>query len=292
MRVGVVLPHDDIGTDPEIIRSFAQTAERVGYAHLHVYDHVLGAAHEGRSRELVGRYTDATAFHEPLVLFGFVAAVTRSLELVTAILVLPQRQTALVAKQAAEVDLLSNGRLRLGVGTGWNFVEYEALNEDFGSRGWRQEEAIEVLRLLWTQPLLDYSGRRHRIDRASILPRPNRLIPIWMGGGSEPAYRRAARVADGFIFGLGHDPYQAMPILRRHVAEAGRDASTFGFDTTIWVDDEGRWLDEAAQLRDAGTTMVTISNVRRGFSPQRHIDELEGQFHAMRSRGLVGDAAP
>jgi probable F420-dependent oxidoreductase len=292
MRVGVVLPHDDIGTDPEVIRSFVQTAERVGYAHLHVYDHVLGAVHEGRSAELVGRYTDETAFHEPLVLFGFVAAVTRSLELVTAILVLPQRQTALVAKQAAEVDLLSNGRLRLGIGTGWNFVEYESLHEDFDSRGRRQEEAVEVLRLLWSQPLLDYTGRWHRIDRASILPRPNRRIPIWMGGGSEPAYRRAARIADGFIFGLGHDPYRAMPILRRYVEEAGRDPSTFGFDSTVWVDDDGRWLDEAEQLRDAGTTMITISNVRRGFSPQRHVDELEGQLDAIRSRGLVVDAAP
>ena len=289
MKLGVVFPHAEIGNDPDVIRSFAQHAERIGYRCILSYDHVLGAVHADRSPKLTGPYTEATPFHEPLVLFGFLAAVTSSIELATGVLVLPQRQTALVAKQAAEIDVLTRGRLRLGIGTGWNYVEYDALNEEFSTRGQRQEEQVEVLRLLWSQPVVDYTGTWHRIDRAGILPRPERGIPIWLGGSSDAALRRAARIADGFIFGPSHDPVETIPKLRRYLEEAGRDPSSFGFDATVSVHDEkDGWQLGAERLREAGATVLSVSNRGRGLSPQGHLDALSEQFEALESRGLCG----
>src|SRR6185503_11240568 len=184
--------------DPGALRAYAQHADGLGYTHLLAYDHVLGAdpeVHPGWS----GPYDLHTTFHEPFVLFGYLAAVS-SLELVTGILVLPQRQTALVAKQAAEIDLLTGGRFRLGVGLGWNYVEFEALGEEFANRGRRSEEQIEVLRRLWTEPVVDFEGQWHRIPAAGINPLPvQRPIPIWIGGSAEAAVRRTARIADGFF---------------------------------------------------------------------------------------------
>ena len=177
MKIGAVFPHLDIGNDPAVIRHWAQTAEGLGYSHILAYDHVIGAVHEGREPPLWGPYTEQSAFHEPFVLFGYLAACTTKVELATGIVILPQRQTVLVAKQAAEIDLLSGGRLRLGVGTGWNYVEFEALNEDFGNRGARQAEQVALLRQLWAEPVLDYSGRWHRIERAGLKPLPGRSIP-------------------------------------------------------------------------------------------------------------------
>ena len=159
MEIGAVFPQSEIGSDPAVIKDFAQAAESLGYSHLVVYDHVLGAVPE-REPRLTGPYTHETSFHEPFVLFGFLAAHTQRLGLMTGIIILPQRQTALVAKQAAEVDILSGGRLRLGIGTGWNYVEYDALNENFHNRGKRQEEQVDLLRKLWTD--LVWRQRRAR----------------------------------------------------------------------------------------------------------------------------------
>ena len=203
MHIGVVFPQVEIGLDPGAIRDYAQAVEALGYTHILTFDHVLGA-NPDRPGGWKGPYTYRHTFHEPFVLFGFLAAATRRVELVTGILILPQRQTALVAKQAAAVDVLSGGRLRLGVGVGWNAVEFEALGERFTNRGVRIEEQIEVLRALWAQDLVTIAGQWHRVTDAGLNPLPSRrAIPIWMGGESEPVVRRAARLADGCGWGSG-----------------------------------------------------------------------------------------
>src|SRR6266511_1030020 len=181
MNIGVVFPQVEIGQDPSAVRDYAQAVEAMGYTHILVFDHVLGANPE-RPGGWKGPYTYRHVFHEPFVLFGYLAAVTQRLELVTGIIILPQRQTALVAKQAAAVDVLTRGRLRLGVGIGWNHVEYEALNEDFHTRGRRVSEQITVMRKLWTEPVVNFKGSYHHLDRAGINPLPvQRPIPVWMG---------------------------------------------------------------------------------------------------------------
>src|SRR5579862_9048183 len=198
MHIGVIFPQNEIGTDPDVVRDYARTAEDQGYKHLLAYDHVLGA--DPRNRPGWTRYTHASLFHEVFVLFGYLAAITTKLELVTGVLILPQRQTALVAKQAAEIDILSRGRLRLGVGVGWNSVEYEALGQNFRDRGKRIEEQVDVLRALWTQDVITIDARWHHIVEAGINPLPvQRPIPIWMGGDAEEVLRRIARIADGWF---------------------------------------------------------------------------------------------
>jgi probable F420-dependent oxidoreductase len=195
MKVGVVFPQTEIGRDPAIIRDYAQAVEAMGYTHILAFDSVVGP-NPDRPGGWDSQYDYRHAFHEPLVLFGFLAAVTRRIELATGVLILPQRQTALVAKQAAEVDVLSGGRLRLGIGVGWNPVEFEALGEDIKNRGRRVEEQLEVMRLLWTRELVTYAGRWHRVPDAGINPLPvRRPVPVWMGGESPAVLRRAARLA-------------------------------------------------------------------------------------------------
>src|SRR4051812_2145062 len=190
VRLGVVFPQVEVGADPGGVRAFAQAAEELGYDHLLAYVHVLGADTTDRP-DWPGPYRAEDQFHEIFVLFGYLAAVAPGLELVAGVLVLPQRQTALAAKQAAEIDLLTGGRFRLGVGLGWNYVEFEALGEDFTNRGRRSEEQIEVMRRLWTEPVVDFEGTWHRIPRAGINPLPvQRPIPVWIGASAEPALRR------------------------------------------------------------------------------------------------------
>ena len=193
MRIGAVLPQYEIGADVGAVRAFAEGVQELGFDHLHAYDHVLGAERATHTH-LAGPYREEHMFHEIMVLFGFIAGVAPGLELGTGVVIAPQRQTALLAKQAAEVDVLTDGRFRLGLGIGWNDVEYEALGENFHDRGRRFEEQIEVMRLLWQQPVLTYEGRWHRITAAGLNPLPiQRPIPIWIGGSAEPALRRAAR---------------------------------------------------------------------------------------------------
>ena len=199
MQLGAIFPQTEIGVDPAGVRDFAQAAEDLGYEHLLVFDHVLGA--DASKRESWERpYSSVDTFHEPFVLFGYLGAITQKLEFVTGVLILSQRQTVLVAKQAAEVDVLTGGRLRLGIGVGWNDVEYEGLGENFGNRGRRSAEQIEVMRLLWTQEVVDFHGRYHDITHAGINPLPvQRPIPVWFGGGAPQVVRRIGRTGDGWF---------------------------------------------------------------------------------------------
>ncbi|MFW6074426.1 MAG: LLM class F420-dependent oxidoreductase, partial [Chloroflexota bacterium] len=199
MRIGVVFPQTEIGPDAGAVKAYAQAAEDLGYDHLLAYDHVLGASTKNRP-DFRGPYTSESLFHEVFVLFGFLAGLTERIEFATGILILPQRQTVLVAKQAAEVDRLSDGRLRLGIGVGWNEVEYIGLNENFRNRGKRSEEQIEVMRQLWTNEVVDFEGRWHRIPEAGIKPLPvQQPIPVWIGGYAPVTMRRIGRMADGWI---------------------------------------------------------------------------------------------
>ena len=225
MDIGVVFPQVEIGRDPAAIRDYAQAVEGLGYTHVLAFDHVLGA-NPDRQGGWKGPYTHAHAFHEPFVLFGFLAGVTRRLGLTTGVLVLPQRQTALVAKQAAAVDVLAGGRLRLGVGVGWNAVEFEALGERFTDRGKRIEEQIAVMRLLWANELVTFEGQWHRVPDAGVNPLPlRRSIPVWMGGESDVVVRRAARLADGWMPHFRPGAEAAATVSRLHglVKDAGRD---------------------------------------------------------------------
>ncbi len=282
MKIGVVFPQIDIGNDPQAIRDYAQAVEAMGYTHILAYDHVLGANRE-RYRDLTGPYGHRDAFHEPFVLFGFLAAATQRVGLATGILILPQRQTALVAKQAAAVDVLSGGRLRLGVAVGWNYVEYGALGEDFHTRGKRIEEQIEVLRALWTKELATIEGREHRIADAGVNPLPiQRPIPIWMGGHSEAAMRRAARLADGWMWSgnLRPGPEAQATLDRVHqlVTAAGRRPAAFGIEGRVTLArlTPEQWADEVAGWRKMpGVTHVGVDTMRMGLTkPDQHIDTL------------------
>ncbi len=282
MRLGVVFPQLEIGNDPMVIRDYAQTAEGLGFDHLLIYDHVLGANRKtpGRPR---GPYSHDNAFHEPLVLFGFLAGLTKTLELVTGILILPQRQTALVAKQAAEVDVLSNGRLRLGIGIGWNSVEYEALGEDFTNRGKRSEEQIEVMRAMWTNELVTFKGRWHTITDAGINPLPvQRPIPIWFGGSDDRLLRRTGQMGDGWIIaGGGNTPSEsitsAIHKVRSFAEEANRDPSEIGFEKVLGF---GRSpLNEMAgvvsEWQGTSVTHLSVNTMNSGLAtPSDHIDAI------------------
>ncbi len=279
MNIGVVFPQSEIGSDPSVIRDFAQAVEELGYTHLVAYDHVLGAVHEGREPRLTGPYTMETVFHEPFVLFGYLAGLTKTIELVTGVIILPQRQTALVAKQAAQVDVLSGGRLRLGIGTGWNWVEYDSLNENFHNRGKREEEQVEVLRKLWTEPVVDYTGKWHRIDRAGIRPLPARSIPIWFGGMDERVIERAARLGDGMfpLFQPGTDAGNAaFEKLWEYVDKYGRDRSKFGLEGQLaYGAGPDKWGTHVEGWRKAGATHVCVRTMNAGLaSPQDHIDAI------------------
>jgi probable F420-dependent oxidoreductase len=284
MRIGAVFPQMEIGNDPAVIRHWAEAVEDMGYQHVLVYDHVLGAGVDTRPN-WGARYSSDTAFHEVFVLFGYLAAVTTTLELVTGVLVLPQRQTALVAKQAAEVDVLSGGRMRLGVGVGWNDVEYEALGETFTNRGRRADEQIEVLRALWAEPTVTYSGKWHRIENAGINPRPvRRAIPVWVGGNSEAALRRAGRLGDGWLPQRGPDDVARGLVERlgEYAREAGRDPGQVGVEARLTVARSPRagWAEFAAGWRDIGATHLCVNTIGAGFgSADEHLAALRDVLH-------------
>jgi probable F420-dependent oxidoreductase len=268
MRIGAVFPQTEIGNDPAVIRAWAQAVEELGYQHVLAFDHVLGAGAD--TRPSWRGYTSDNPFHEVFVLFGYLAAVTSSVELVTGVLVLPQRQTALVAKQAAEVDVLSGGRLRLGVGVGWNPVEYEALGEPFTNRGARSEEQVEVLRTLWAQPTITYHGRWHRVDNAGINPLPvRRHIPVWFGGSAEATLRRVGRLGDGWM--PQRDPDEVaqgmVDKVRGYARQAGRAPEEIGFEARLnlaQVPESGR-ADFAAGWRALGATHLCVNTMGLGL---------------------------
>ncbi|NKC11914.1 MAG: TIGR03619 family F420-dependent LLM class oxidoreductase [Gammaproteobacteria bacterium] len=280
MKAGVVYPQTELNGDPGAVKAFAQAAEGMGYDHLVIYDHVLGADHAAREPKLWGPYTDKDPFHEPFVTFGFLAGVTATIELVTGVIVLPQRQTALVAKQAADIDLFSGERLRLGVGLGWNWVEFDALevSDYFRRRGKREEEQIALLRRLWTEPVIAHSDSDHRIDRAGILPRPKRSIPIWLGGFSKPAFERAARIGDGFLFS-GRTQADAVNVkaqMEQKLDELKRDKSAFGFEC-IQQYSRGpeRWAGDITAWRDAGGSHISVVTMGAGLtSVDEHIEAI------------------
>jgi probable F420-dependent oxidoreductase len=279
MQTGIVFPQTEIGDDPGAIQAYAQAVEDLGYAHLVAYDHVLGADTTSRP-DWRGPYTSQTMFHEPFVLFGYLAAITTKLELVTGIVILPQRQTALVAKQAAQVDVLSGGRLRLGIGIGWNEVEYEALGENFHNRGRRSEEQVDVLRALWTQDVVTFEGRWHHINAAGINPLPvQRPIPLWFGGGrSEPVLRRIARMGDGWFPQMRPDDAGAAELekFRTFAREAGRDPATLGVEGRAGARDGIEAAVQTAEAwRELGATHFALNTMSSGFTTvEQHIGAL------------------
>lgn len=279
MKIGVVYPQTEFGSDPAAIRDYAQTVESLGYTHVLAYDHVLGA-NPNRPGGWQGPYTFETPFQEPFVLFAYMAAVTTALEFATGIIILPQRQTALVAKQAATLDVLSGGRLRLGIGLGWNEVEYMALNQDFHTRGRRMDEQIEVLLKLWTEPLVDFHGRYHTIPDAGINPLPvQQPIPLWFGGHAEPVMRRVARWGAGWMpnYRSAPDAQATLAVLDRCLAAEGRSRSDLGIEARLSYG-KGK-LDEWERTIDGwraeGATHLTINTMGCGFStPAQHVQAL------------------
>ena len=273
MQIGVVFPQTELGADAGAVRAYAERVGQLGYAHILVYDHVVGAdpaVHEGWK----GPYNVHTTFHEPMVLFGYLAALT-SLELVTGIIILPQRQTVLAAKQAAEVDLLTRGRFRFGVGLGWNAVEYEALGTNFSNRGRRLDEQVVLLRRLWTEQTVTFEGTYERITGAGLTPLPiQRPIPIWFGAASPPAYRRAGRLSDGWFPQVPPGPKldDAREDVERAARDAGRDPATIGMEGRVSWGEGGveKLLRQLGRWRDAGATHVAINTMGAGL---RSVDD-------------------
>ena len=291
MRIGVVFPTLEMA-DPSAIRDFAQAAEDLDYAHLSAWEHVVGLDLTDRP-DWVGPPT-LQPIHEPLVLFGYVAAVTHRLELVTEVLALPQRQTVLVAKQAAEVDVLSGGRLRLGVGLGWVEPEFRALGAAFTDRGRRVEEQIAVLRALFTQEVVTFSGRWHQLEAVGIAPLPiQRPIPIWLGGQADAALRRVAALGEGWMPMLGPEEARREGCISRlhgYAKERGRDPAGIGIDPILSLTRGGpvpegtaslrtpeEWLGDLAAWRSLGATHLSINTMGAGFSVQEHLDAI-GRF--------------
>ena len=262
MQLGASLPVGDIGTGPTVLRDYAQAAEGLGYDYLVAPDHVLGANpaadHGGRR---IG--TSATAYHDPFVLFGFLAGITQKIGFAAGVLILAQRQAALVAKQAASLDALCEGRFRLGIGVGWNEIEFQGLGADFHTRGKRSEEQVRYMQALWAEPHVKFAGEFHQLDDGGINPRPKSgKVPIWFGGHAEATFRRAARYGDGFMplrYPPGDEALAAFEKLRRLTREAGRDPAEVGLE--VWVSpgagSDEDWRREIAFWKRAGVTHVT-----------------------------------
>ncbi len=279
MRIGLVFPQTELGGDPGAVRAYGERVEELGFTHVLAYDHVVGAdpaVHQGWS----GPYDIDTTFREPLVMFGYLAAVTTTLELVTGVIILPQRQTVLVAKQAAEVDLLSGGRLRFGIGLGWNAVEYEALGEQFTNRGKRSEEQLELLRLLWTQRSVTFDGRYHQLTGAGIAPLPvQRPIPLWIGAAAARGYARAGRLADGWFPMMAPGPAldKAKAVVGAAARDAGRDPSQIGMEGRVsWQRDDDRVAAEISGWADRGATHLSVNTMGAGLrTVDDHLSVLE-----------------
>jgi len=270
MQFGVVFPQTEIGDDPIAVRDYAQTAEGLGFDYLLTFDHVVGANPDRPGGWANRPYDYNSMFHEPFVLFGYLAGLTERIRFMTGIVISPQRQTVLLAKQAAAVDVLSGGRLTLGIGVGWNEVEYTALNENFHNRGRRQAEQVEVLRALWTQRLVTFNGKYHTISDAGIHPLPvQRPIPIWFGGGSDASFRRMARLGDGWMTNTGNIDQLAgeLATLRAYIADAGRNPADFGVDFRISLrrDPEAEWPVIIERLAALGVSHVSINTMNCGL---------------------------
>jgi len=273
MKIGVVFPQTEIGSDPAAAAAYATTAESLGYSHLLAYDHVLGANTASRP-DWQGPYTMNSMFQEPLVLFSYLAGLTKSIELVTGVIILPQRQTVLVAKQAACVDVLSGGRLRLGVGTGWNEIEYEALGENFKNRGRRSEEQIDLLRRLWKDEAISFDGEWHKVTDAGLNPLPaKRHIPIWLGGLAPAVIDRVGRIADGWFPFVNKNLASQIKQVHEVAKTAGRDPADIGIECIVPV---GSDVDFLKSLQDQGVTQFALVTMNIGLKdPQAHIDAIK-----------------
>lgn len=272
MRIGVVFPQTELGSDPAVLRAYAQRVEELGFTHILAYDHVVGAdttVHQG----FQGPCDIDSTFHEPFVMLGYLAAVT-TLELVTGVIILPQRQSVLVAKQAAEVDLLTGGRFRLGVGLGWNAVEYEALGETFTNRGRRSEEQVELMRKLWTQRSVTFDGKYHTVTGAGLAPLPTqRPIPVWFGAASDRAYERAGRLGDGWFPMMAPGPGldYALEQVNRAAELAGRDPESLGMEGRVsWTDDRDTLAADIAAWKAAGASHLSVNTMKAGLA---HVDD-------------------
>jgi probable F420-dependent oxidoreductase len=286
MQTGVIFPQTEIGPDPAGVRAYAQAVQDIGFQHLEVFDHVLGADPAGHPG-FEGPYNVNSQFHEPFVVFGYLAAVAPKLELVTSVIILPQRQAALVAKQAAAVDVLTGGKLRLGVGIGWNAVEYEALDMDFRNRGRRFEEQIELMRRLWTERSVTFEGKYHRVTAAGINPLPvQRPIPVWIGASAEPAIKRAAELGDGYFpqRPLAGGWPATFEKIHGWLRAAGREPSTFGIDARVQagVGTPDEWRQQAEQWRKLGATHLSINTMNGGLrGPDAHVERLREALQAV-----------
>jgi probable F420-dependent oxidoreductase len=290
MRIGVVFPQTEIGADRGAVRAYAQRVEELGFAHVLAYDHVLGAdpaVHQGWN----GPYDVDTTFHEPMVMFGYLAGLT-SLELVTGIIILPQRQTALVAKQAAEVDLLTGGHFRLGVGLGWNAVEYEALGKSFTDRGKRISEQVALLRRLWTEESVTFSGSYETVTGAGLRPLPvQRPIPVWFGAQSRPAYVRVGQLADGWFPQVPPDSRldEARAVIDEAARAAGRDPAQIGMEGRVsWTEEgAGKLVDHVGRWRAAGASHLSINTMRAGLGGvDGHLAALTAAAQALEAAGI------
>ena len=288
VKLGITLPLKDVQGEPATVRDFAQAAEATGYHHLGAPDHVLGVNAASRP-DWGDRNTSQDFFHDPFVMFGFLSACTRTIGFSTQVLILAQRQTVLVAKQAASLDVLSQGRVRLGVGVGWNEVEFVGLNENFHDRGRRSAEQVEVMRALWAEPHVAFEGRWHTIDDAGINPLPlRRRIPIWFGGHEDVTLRRIAKWGDGWMmlaYPMGQKAEAEFAKLRRYAREAGRDPDEIGLEVWVSTADGGPadWRREFAYWKRVGVTHVTL-NSTYGRPPHRRIagTTMEAHLDAMR----------
>jgi probable F420-dependent oxidoreductase len=282
MRIGVAFPTTEIGTDPAVIRDFAQAVEDLGFDHITAIDHVL-QAETAEADDWRSYYTRDNTFHEPFVLFGFLAAVTRTLELSTAILILPQRPAILVAKQAAELDVLSGGRLRLGVGIGWNALEFDALGQSFRNRARRIEEQVTLMRALWTNEIITFDGEWHAVESAGLNPLPvQQPIPVWFGAFEPPAIKRAGRMGDGWFLNPriapGDEAKTQIAIFRKAAEDTGRDPSALGIDATLHIGDREpeEWAQQVTDWQAHGVTHVTLRTMYAGLAtPDDHIDVLK-----------------
>ena len=280
MRIGAVFPQTESGTDPGAIKAYSQAVESLGFDHILAFDHVIGANAESRPG-WSGAYRHTDSFYEPLVLFGHIAATTEKIELVTGIIILPQRQTVLAAKQAATVSLLSGGRLRMGIGIGWNPVEYEALDQDFSTRGKRSEEQIDLMRSLWQNELITYEGKSHKVTDAGINPLPpGGSIPIWFGGTADIVLKRVARLGDGWMpVGKPDESRQLMiEKLTGYLREEGRDIGDIGIESWVTLKDlsDSDVQNEIDGWRNLGATHLSVNTMNSGLKfPDEHIKSIE-----------------
>ena len=288
MKLGLSFPQTEIGTDPVVIRDYLQMAEELGYDFVSFVDHVLGEE-APRGASFAGKYTRDYMFHEVMVLMGFAAACTSRIGLATAVMILPQRQSVLVAKQAAEVDVLSRGRLRLGVGLGWNRIEYDGLDMDFTNRANRFSEQIDVMRRLWSERVVAYDGQFHKFESAGLNPPPvQRPIPVWVGAMKEPAVRRAARIADGWFMFPRQDPSDEAAAMistfRQAAVEAGREPDDVGINATVFANQGAgaeEWRDVMEEWRAMGATEFTFRTAESDLpTPEAHMNAIRGMAEA------------